>query len=244
MADFFMDIAKWIASIFFHWQAYVTGGGATAILQVWERLSGRQLSRKTYAQLVFGAFLFVAVFLTWREEHRAASTLEGAFLEPVLRVEPERSLISENRVFTLHLVNTGVPRVEDIEIFEDYFVVLKSSGELRIYPIGPLLGEPNTRLPVLNRGEKTSFILDTTKIHRQLTDFYANPPEKGDRMRVVRLLLKYRRSSDGKQFSFSKLFVIGGDGEALFDYDFRGIQPIPSTLISLEEIKSVLGITN
>ena len=66
---------EFIKAVFSHWQAYVTGGGITAILQVWERLTGKSLSKRTYAILVMVGFLLVAFFLAWRDQHQALQSI-------------------------------------------------------------------------------------------------------------------------------------------------------------------------
>jgi hypothetical protein len=42
-------------------------------------------------------------------------------------------------------------------------------------------------------------------------------------MIVVRLLIKYQRLKDGKEFKTSNAYLLSVSGKALFDYDERGI---------------------
>jgi hypothetical protein len=72
------DVMRFVTAVFSHWQAYVTGGGITAILAVIERLSSWRLPKKYYAVLITAGFLSVATFLAWRDEHRAAEAAKIA----------------------------------------------------------------------------------------------------------------------------------------------------------------------
>src|SRR6266446_496733 len=65
------ELWEFIKAVFSHWQAYVTGGGITAVLQVWERLTGHSLSKRTYAVLVMVGFLLVAFFWAWSDKNQA-----------------------------------------------------------------------------------------------------------------------------------------------------------------------------
>src|ERR1700734_968784 len=51
-----------------HWQSYITGG-------VFERLTDWRMSKKSYAVVFLGVFLFVSFYLTWREQYRIAATV-------------------------------------------------------------------------------------------------------------------------------------------------------------------------
>jgi hypothetical protein len=56
-------------------------------------------------------------------------------------------------------------------------------------------------------------------------------------MSFVRLLVKYRRSLDEKEFSSVKIYIIGGNADQLRDIDDRALQGGPPDMISLDEIR-------
>jgi hypothetical protein len=77
--------------------------------------------------------------------------------------------------------------------------------------------------------------------HSQMVEFY-NSDEKGARTMVLRLLLRFRRELDGRQFEVSKAYIIAGDGSVLIDDTARRLDFDFPEILSLEEIKSVLGV--
>ena len=86
------EIGQFLWSVFTHWQAYVTGGGITAIIAVFERLTSWRLSRRNYKLLVTIGFLSVAVFLAWRDEHIARAKLEVEFTPQFIREIDETAI--------------------------------------------------------------------------------------------------------------------------------------------------------
>lgn len=68
MREFASEIFLFIYSTLSYWQALVSGGVITALIAIFERLSGYRLNKKTYVGLFVGVFLVVAFFLGWREE--------------------------------------------------------------------------------------------------------------------------------------------------------------------------------
>lgn len=163
--------------------------------------------------------------------------------DPVIRVLPEEAVEGDIAKFDLEVINTGVPDVSDVRIYEDYFVSLTPpQGPITLTRFGLTGNGPKTDLQIANlkRGEKRAFKLEFPEIHKNMTEFYLSEI-KGHRMMIVRLLLKYRRSDDGKEFKTAKAYIIAGHGDALFDYDERGISSPAGP--SFSEIKRVLGIS-
>src|SRR5260370_13674026 len=65
------EVSLFLAAVFSHWQAYLTGGAPTAILVVLREVFEVSLPRKFYVWLFLGGFLPLAVFLAWDDEHTA-----------------------------------------------------------------------------------------------------------------------------------------------------------------------------
>lgn len=59
-----------------YWQALVTGGVVTALLEVAQRLFGWEIRRRHYFWLFVVAYFLAAFFLAWRDEHRAIRSLQ------------------------------------------------------------------------------------------------------------------------------------------------------------------------
>jgi Na+/melibiose symporter-like transporter len=74
--EFFSELFLFIYSTLSHWQALVSGGVITALIAVFERLSGYHLKKKTYMGLFVGVFLLVAFFMSWREERERGLAAE------------------------------------------------------------------------------------------------------------------------------------------------------------------------
>ena len=70
---FLFDLFRYITAVFGYWEVYVTGGLITAIITVFERWRGKNLSWRAYAQLI-AAFLVIAMFLVWRDERQASQS--------------------------------------------------------------------------------------------------------------------------------------------------------------------------
>ena len=161
--------------------------------------------------------------------------------DPVIRVLPEENVKGEIAKFDLEIANTGIADVSDVRIYEDYFVSLTPpQGPITLNRFGAMVTKPDTHIPSLKRGEKRSFNLEFSDVHKMMAEF-CKSEIKGHRMKTVRLLLKYRRSEDGKEFKSSKAYIIAGHGDVLFDYDERGILSPVSP--SFSQIKQVLGIS-
>jgi hypothetical protein len=62
------DFSVYLWSVFGHWQAYATGGGATALLLVYERLV-KPISTVTFRWIVLVAFVAAASFTAWRDSY-------------------------------------------------------------------------------------------------------------------------------------------------------------------------------
>jgi hypothetical protein len=75
-----------------------------------------------------------------------------------------------------------------------------------------------------------------------MEQFYSNREIKGHRMKIVRLIIKFQRKLDGKEFTQSKAYIIAGHGDALFDEDNREISL--SGMPTFYDVKKVLGVGN
>ena len=78
------DLPAFVVAVVSHWQSYITGGIATALVVVVERLSDWRMSRKWFAVIFLGVFLLVSFFLTWRDQYHIALTV------PVLQAELQK----------------------------------------------------------------------------------------------------------------------------------------------------------
>jgi len=160
---------------------------------------------------------------------------------PVVRVLPEEEVYGEVAKFDLEIKNTGIADVGDLKIYEDYFVSLTPpKGLITFNRFGLIILKPDKIIPVLNRGESQPFQIEFRDVHKQMTQFYLSEV-KGPRMMVARLLIKYRRLEDGKEFRTSKAYVIAGHGDLMLDYDERGVSSPGGPTFS--DIKQVLGVS-
>jgi len=195
------------------------------------------ISISTVVLVIITGVYVILTHKTLTETRRQAALTQ----DPVIRVLPEEDVKGEIAKFYLEIANTGIADVSDVRIYEDFFVSLTPpQGPITLNRFGAMVTKPDTYIPSLKRGEKHSFNLEFSDVHKMMTEFYTSEI-KGHRMMIVRLLLKYRRSEDGKEFKSSKAYIIAGHGDVLFDYDERGISSPAGP--SFSQIKQVLGIS-
>jgi len=75
MHSLWRDLFVFLISYLSHWQSYATGGVVTGLIAVFERLSGKQLTKKMYAAIFVGIFSLAAFFLAWRDQYTRANDL-------------------------------------------------------------------------------------------------------------------------------------------------------------------------
>lgn len=134
MPDIIRDIGIFIVSVLVHWQGYATGGLVTALLQAWEKLTGKPISRRVYINLVLIGFLLVSFFMAWRDERLARPHLigridTGSMRPPLVGMNPGTvlSVIASIR-------NAGVP-----SIAERYQLTVSLGSDKQRRPTLPLV---------------------------------------------------------------------------------------------------------
>jgi hypothetical protein len=76
MGRILTEIGLCAAAVFGYWQSYVTGGGITAVVALYEKLSGHTLPRSAYLVMFLAVFVPMSLFLAWREEYQQAQLLD------------------------------------------------------------------------------------------------------------------------------------------------------------------------
>lgn len=191
----------------------------------------------TVVLVVITAIYVVLTYTTLQETRRQVALTQ----DPIVRILPEEDVKGEIAKFTLEIVNTGIADVSDVRIYADYFVSLTApQGPITLNRFGMMVLKPDIHISSLKRGEKSSFNLEFRDVHKRMAEFYTSDI-KGHRMMLVRLLFKYRRVEDGKEFKSSKAYTIAGHGDMLIDYDERGISS--PTGPSFSQIKQILGVS-
>ena len=158
--------------------------------------------------------------------------------DPVVLVEPSSIVRNSSGQFRLFINNKGLAELYNIRLYYDYFVTMKQDDSLiSLGSIGPFITEPNSTIYLLKPNQKKDFIIDIKDINEKMNEFYMG--REGLQMRILRIKIKYCRKPDGKEYTQPKVYIIGGGGVALFDYDERGVvSPIAP---SFEQIKKVLS---
>jgi len=127
-------------------------------------------------------------------------------------------------LFNISIKNFGISDVKNVEIFDDYFVArTPKDGPTTLYRIGVVSTMASINIPSINSNESKEFTLDFRNISKQLSDFYISPEVKGQRMKIVRLLINFERAVDDKKFEYKKAYIIAGHGDFLLDHSNRGI---------------------
>lgn len=138
----------------------------------------------------------------------------------VLTLEPEFQVKGKPGIFDLEIRNRGLSEVSDIQLDEDYYVLIAPKDGPRQYVVaGVLIALPNKTWESLKPRESISFKLDFTKELEQMNRIYLDKSSPGTRMSIARFTIRFRRAVDGKEFVAKKAYIIAGDGSALFDHE-------------------------
>jgi len=166
---------------------------------------------------------------------------EKQIYEPILRVDHEAFVQwRDQSAFDLLLVNSGLADVENIRIYEDWYVAVKTDTVILVR-FGVFLILPNTTLDNLPSKTETPFTITLpAAVYDRMSKFYR--AQKGPRMEAVNLVIKYRRTVDGKEFMKHKLFLVtSGDPPLLINYDSSGAGPLPGSGFSSEELREAIS---
>ncbi|MCX5697397.1 MAG: isoprenylcysteine carboxylmethyltransferase family protein [Candidatus Omnitrophica bacterium] len=195
---------------------------------------------KIFFETITATSLSIMAIIISVQANKIASNQLALSQEPVIRVVPEKTVIGNNVAsFTLSLKNAGLSNIIDIEIYEDYFVAQKLPDKpISLNRFGIFSIQPNHIIPVIKKGEAKDFQIEFKEIHKQMLDFFLSDA-KGYKAGLLRLIVRYNREIDGREFSFAKVFFIDFSGKVLLDSYPRGIE---QEFFSIEEVKAALGI--
>src|SRR5205809_2389975 len=85
MHSIWSDLLRFFVAFVSHWQGLVTGGAVTALIFTLERLTGKQLPKRTFVYIFVVTFALVAFFMAWRDEYGRAITLAQENIETKVR---------------------------------------------------------------------------------------------------------------------------------------------------------------
>jgi len=162
--------------------------------------------------------------------------------EPIIRITPETIVKGEIGKLDLFIKNFGISIIENIEIFDDYFVALtQKKGPTILYRFGPFITIAQIKIPSINSNETKGFKVNFKDFYKQMADFYCSTEIEGQRMMVARYIIRFTRKADGKRFEYKKAFIIAGNGDTFFDTNDRDFK-LPFDYVSFGEIKRMLNI--
>jgi hypothetical protein len=160
--------------------------------------------------------------------------------EPIVRILPENQVEGLVANFSLQIKNYSMSDLVDIRIFTDYFIAIsKGKEEISLISFGTTSSQPNHKISDLTANELKVFNIEFNTTLEQMNEYY-NSDFKGQRMKLVRLIIEYERKVDGKRFIYKKAYIIAGHGDYLIDSDERGIRP-PLDLFNFDDIKRIIG---
>jgi len=142
--------------------------------------------------------------------------------------------------FTLRVQNTSPAEVRDVRINTDYLLAFWPPDEpLRLIHYGDLRIGPDTTIQVLKPGQGADFHVSFEEVLKLMNVLYQDSKIKGGRMRVMRVLVRYRRALDYRKFETRKAYTIAGGGESLVDGDLRGLEP---SQMRFSDVKAAMGV--
>lgn len=176
-----------------------------------------------------------------RSEVQGPSISDQRQIDPVIHIEPEVGLKKSdkgtNGIFTLTLENSGLVDVSHVEILNDFFVAQKQP-DLVLTRIGGFSILPDIQISYLKSRARANFKVDLSKVIGLMWTFAAksNLPN----VLCVRVMVKYRRAVDGKEYKLARGYgVAGPNGELLYTPDARGIGMPPDIrdeVLTLDEV--------
>ncbi len=176
-----------------------------------------------------------------RSEVQGPSISEQRQIDPVIHIEPEvgfkKSDKGTNGIFTLTLENSGLVDVSHVEIFNDFFVAQKQP-DLVLTRIGGFSTLPDMQISHLKSRASANFKVDLSKVIGLMWTFAAksNLPS----VLCVRVMVKYRRAVDGKEYKLARGYgVAGPEAQLLYTLDARGIGMPPDIrdkVLTLDEV--------
>jgi hypothetical protein len=192
----------------------------------------------------------IIIALYTLETHRMCLVMLQQMLlahEPTVRVLPEHDIQGEVASLTLSLLNAGLGEIVNIDIFVDGFVAVKPltpvegrliAGQLEIMAFGGST-VPHAMIPRLRPKEQVDFPVEFRRVYQQMSQAYVE--STGARMRILRLYITYRRAPDGRLFTTTKFYGVGGDGSDLDEWRGGMDQAFPSH-VSWKEVTRALQI--
>jgi hypothetical protein len=204
--------------------------------------------RLFFAFIILGGIGMLWVLsLTWVDSRRRFASGQQ-LTEPVIHVEPEvgvkKPAEGKNGVFTVSLENSGLADINDVQVFNDYFVAQKRP-QIVITRIGGYSTLPDQTIKYLRSKETADITVDFSKVIGLMWSYakrYNLPNVLG-----VRMMITYRRAVDGKPFSFVRCYGVAGEnGELLYTPDPRGIDMPPEIakmVLTLSEVEPYLRST-
>jgi len=196
-------------------------------------------TNKIFFETVAAALLSI---MAWQVSCTQAKIAKNQLIlstNPRILIElPKYGMGSSPGELKMFIKNVGLSELYDIRVYEDYFVTAtQQNGSLGLVEVGGFITEPNSVISQLKPNGKEGITLNAKSINAMMKNFEHD--NKGYQMRIVRLNIKYCRKLDGREFAYSKAYIMDLSGGVLLDYDERGIK-IPLTP-SFDDIKKALN---
>lgn len=197
-------------------------------------------NRISVASAVIAVVACFTTLWTWNASHSLSRQQLALAATPHIEVLPTEVVEGDIGKFQLTLLNPGPADLDNVRVYEDYFVSLTPpDGTISFHRFGAFVTEPTSVIERLESGDEKAFEISFSAIHEDMNKFYRSDM-KGHRMKLARLKIKFRRVVDGAQFERSKLYIIAGHGDHLFDHDERGMNGFGGP--TLAQVKIALGV--
>jgi len=194
------------------------------------------LSKKDLQETVQEAFSRL-----WKSEPPKQPT-RPVLSDPLLHLEPEHGMIwstGQNQtvgVFLFLLRNTGLEDVDNITVTEEYFVAQRGADIIIKHLGGIPIANPMPTL--LKRNDSANVRVDFRKHVEIMNEVTAN--FNGPSLRGVKVMIKFRRHADGKDFAMTRGYAaIGPHADGLYtegsEYDSVP-QPLKHQFLILSQV--------
>jgi hypothetical protein len=193
-------------------------------------------------QTVLAAIMLYSLILG-RDALRVSERQLQAGSEPNLLLTPERVVhVSQDTpgLFPLVIKNASITDIQSIFVHTDCMIAVSNApGQFQLINCGWFMMPTLPTISNLQAEAECRLTLNLTNAFADVKSLRASQYPRSEC--YVKVLIEYRRSVDGRPYSFSRLYLASADYELLLHDPFRGL-PMAFPGLHYDEVKRLLGV--